>query len=52
MVSQVLSFYGTRKAARADSGKDNSLAYVLGVAALGMFVATMALTFGLDFGSF
>jgi hypothetical protein len=52
MVSEVLSFYATRKAARADGAHDNSLTYVLAFAALGMFAATMALTFGLDFGSF
>jgi hypothetical protein len=55
MVSQVLSYYSklqTRRTASADVGKDPSLTYVLALAALGMSAATMALTFGLDFGSF
>jgi hypothetical protein len=55
MVSQVLSYYSnlqTRRAAESNIGKDHSLTYVLALTALGMSVATMALTFGLDFGSF
>ena len=55
MVSQVLSYYSnfqSRRAAETDVGKDRSLSYVLGFAALGMFVTIVALALDLDVASF
>jgi uncharacterized membrane protein len=54
MVSQVLSYYSnfqSRRAADSEVGKDRSLSYVLGFAALGMFVTIMGLALKMDLAS-